>query len=215
LALLRGSFFPHLRAALERRAILEEVDDSIASSSRMILSASDASAWYDEGHAVEIYEQVARLRDLAFVRDVGCDAARHAMSGSWRDLIQALTGLIGATPRLAFEQVPVVWNSTRRDAGEVRCCESTTKHVVTELHGFPYTASAAWNEVWAGHHDALLRHLRFGGLVTIDAVAGRGADPRTHGLGCRTHLVEMSSRLNAPRYIKRVHCDWGGALPPR
>lgn len=161
--------------------MLDDVVAGIASMTRTILASSDGSAWYDEGHAVEIYEQVARVRELALVRDVGCDAARFAMVGSWRELMLVLSQLIGATPRLAFEQLPILWNATRRDAGVVRCVESTTKHAVTELSGFPYTSSAAWNEVWAGHHDALLRHLRFGGQVTIDA-----ADPAEGLIRVRT-----------------------------
>ncbi len=150
--------------------MLDDVVSGIASVTRTILASADASAWYDEGHAVEIYEQVGRVRDLPLVREVGCDAARFAMIGSWRDLMLVVSQLIGGTPRLAFEQLPILWNATRRDAGVVRCSESTTKHAVTELRGFPYITSTAWNEVWAGHHNALLRHLRFGGQVTIDTV---------------------------------------------
>lgn len=169
MAQIRGNFFPHVRAALERRGVLDEITSDIASSTRMILDASEGSVWYDEGHAVEIYEQVARIRDLSFTREIGCDAARLAMNGPWREMIVVLSGLLGATPRLAFEQLPVLWNSTRRDAGEVTA-ESTTRYAVTDLRGFPYTTSAAWNEVWAGHHEALLRHLRFAGQVTIESV---------------------------------------------
>lgn len=159
-----------MRTALERRGVWDEIAQGIASSTRLILDGSDTLAWYDEGHAVEVYDQVARLRDLIFVRELGCEAARLAMAGPWRDMMTVLSGLIGATPRLAFEQIPVIWNSTRRDAGDVHCVESTTRHAVTELRGFPYTSSAAWNEVWAGHHEALLRQLRFGGQVSIESV---------------------------------------------
>ena len=170
MALIRGSFFPHVLFALDRHGVREEVSAAIASSTRLILDAADASTWYDEGHAVEIYETALRLRDLAFVRELGRDAVGHAMTSSWREMMQVLVSLIGATPRLALEQLPVLWNSTRRDAGQVRCVESTTRNAKSELRGFPYTTSEAWNEVWAAHHDALLLHLRFSGNSTIEAV---------------------------------------------
>lgn len=172
MAQLRGSFFTHLRAALEQHDVLWAITPHIASSSRLILDAPDPSAWYDEGHAVEIYEMAARARDLAFVRELGRDAACLAMASSWREMMQVIESLIGATPRLAFEQLPVLWHNTRRDAGELRCLESSLRHAESELRDFPHTTSDAWNEVWAGHHDALLRHLRFSGESTILAVDG-------------------------------------------
>jgi hypothetical protein len=68
----------------------------------------------------------------------------------------------------------VLWNATRRDAGEVLCVESSPRHATTELRDFPYASSQAWVHVWLGHHDALLRQLRFAGradLVTVDPPA--------------------------------------------
>ncbi len=172
MAQVRGSFFPHVRAALERRGVLAQVDEELSTSTRKILGAAEPMAWYDEGHAVAVYEVVARLHDATVVREVGREAARLAMSSAWRDLMSVLEGLIGGTPRMAFEQLPVLWNATRRDAGEVRCVESSPRHAVTELTGFAYADSAAWVEVWIAHHEALLRHFRFGGRTTLET-----ADP--------------------------------------
>lgn len=169
----------HVREALERIGVMDDVLPAIASSSRIILDNSpdsDGTAWFDEGHAVEIYDCVDRLRDRATVRTLGCEASLIAMGSSWRDMMNVVTNLIGASARLGFEQLPVLWHNTRRDAGELRCVESTARHAITEVRGFPYVTSAAWCEVWAGHHDALLRHLRFSGESTIESV-----DPE-HGL---------------------------------
>jgi len=168
LAQIRGSFFPHVRTALESHGVLSDVESTIAGSTRLILQSADPSAWYDEGHTVEVYESAARVRDLIAVREIGCTAVRLAMASTWRELMHVLAGLITRSPRLAFEQLPALWEATRRDAGEVRCVESTTRHATTELRGFPYTQSAAWNEVWAGHHEAMLQHLRFTGQSAIE-----------------------------------------------
>lgn len=163
MAQIRGSFFPNLRAALERRGLLASVADSLAVSSRRILEAAEPTAWYDEGHAVAVYECVLTQTDLEITRKVGRDAARLAMTSSWRELMHALVGLMGGTPRMAFEQMPILWNATRRDGGVLRCSESTVRHAITELRGFPYAKSQAWSEAWVGHHEALLMHLRFAG----------------------------------------------------
>jgi hypothetical protein len=171
LAQIRGSFFTHVRDALERLGALEDIVPAIASSTRLILdNGGDATQWFDEGHAVEIYEAGMRVRDRDFVRALGCEASVIAMTTSWRDMMQVVSNLLGASARLGFEQLPVLWHNTRRDAGEVRCVESSQRHALTEVIGFPYTTSEAWCEVWAGHHDALLRHLRFSGESTIESV---------------------------------------------
>ncbi len=171
--------------------MLAEVEGKLPQMTRKILVSPDASAWYDEGHAVAIYELVATIRGAETCREVGRDAARFAMVSSWRDLMQALVGFLGATPRMAFEQMPVLWNATRRDAGELRCVESSTKHAITELQGFPYASSAAWGEVWRGHHEALLRQLRFSGEASIvETDAGAGL--------IRTHTVWASALRRVP-----------------
>jgi hypothetical protein len=172
---IRGSFFPNLRAALERRGLLTQVSEAIAVSSRRILESAEPTAWYDEGHAVAVYECVSSLRDAAAAREIGRDAARLAMASTWRELMHALVGLMGGTPRMAFEQLPILWNATRRGAGELRCVESSTKHAVTELRDFPYTTSAAWTEAWLGHHEALLKHLRFVGRAAVEPEEGDGS----------------------------------------
>lgn len=168
MAQIRGNFFPSVRAALERHALLDVVAADLAVSTRRILEAGEATAWYDEGHLVAVYECVMRLRDASAVRDVGRDAVRFAMSSTWRDLMGALEGLLGGTPRMAFEQMPILWTASRRGEGELRCTESTVRHATTELRSFPWTGSAAWNEAWVGHHEALLRHLRFAGRAWIE-----------------------------------------------
>lgn len=175
MAQVRGSWFSSLNSSLSRHAMLADVESKLPQITRKILLGPDAQAWYDEGHAVAIYELVAQLRGADACREVGRDAARFAMVSTWRDLMQALIGFLGATPRMAFEQMPVLWNATRRDAGELKCVESSTKHAITELRGFPYASSPAWGEVWRGHHEALLRQLRFSGeshLVSTDDAQG-------------------------------------------
>ncbi|MGZ3416591.1 MAG: hypothetical protein ACXVEF_09000 [Polyangiales bacterium] len=177
MAQIRGNFFPNLRAALERRGHLESVYEALAVSSRRILDAAEPNAWYDEGHAVAVYECVSRLHGAAATREVGRDAARLAMSSSWRELMHALVGLMGGTPRMAFEQLPILWNATRRGGGELRCSESTVRHAVTELRGFPYASSQAWTEAWIGHHEALLKHLRFTGRAALEPSAKPVEEP--------------------------------------
>ena len=137
---------------------------------RNIFAGAEAQAqkWFDEGHAVAIYEAVAKVKDVAFCREVGRDAVRYAMASTWHELMQAMLGHMGGTPRMAFEHLPVLWNATRRDAGELVCVESSARHAVTEVRGFPYVSSAAWIQVWLGHHDALLKHLRFTGKSNVD-----------------------------------------------
>ena len=135
---------------------------------RNILWGEDGQKWFDEGHAVAIYEAVAKLKDVVHCRDVGRDAVRFAMASTWHPLMQAMLGHMGGTPRMAFEHMPVLWNATRRGGGELVCVESSGRHAVTEVRGFPYVSSAAWVQVWLGHHDALLKHLRFTGRPTIE-----------------------------------------------
>ena len=166
---------------------MSEVEAKLPTLTRKIIHAPDLAAWYDVGHPVAIYEAVLGLRGLPTTREIGRDAARFAMVTVWRDLMHALLGFLGGTPRMAFEQMPVLWSATRRDSGELRCVESSTRHAVTELRGFPYAASVAWCEVWQGHHEALLRQLRFTGTAKLTAV-------------------------DAPAGIVRVHTEWGGAL---
>jgi hypothetical protein len=171
LAQIRGSWFPSLRSSLDRHALLTAIDESLPSTTHNILWNVDGQKWFDEGHAVAVYEAIAKATDLQHCRDVGRDAARYAMVSTWHEMMQPLVGLIGGTPRLAFEQLPMLWNATRRDAGEVVCVESSPRHATTELRDFPYASSQAWVHVWLGHHDALLRQLRFAGraeLATID-----------------------------------------------
>ncbi len=159
-----------LRGALGERGLLDEVSAALASSTRRILEVAEPTAWFDEGHAVAVYECVVRSRGAEVCREIGRDAARIAMTSSWRDFMGVLEGYLGGTPRMAFDQLPVLWNATRRDAGDLRCVESSMRHAVTEIRGFAYAESAAWREVWAGHHEALLRHLRFTGQVAIESV---------------------------------------------
>ncbi len=197
MAQLRGSFFPNLLSSLERHSLLDVVEPRLAMTTRQILRNHEPSAWYDEGHVVTLYEAVAQhappregLDPLATVREVGRDAARFAMQNTWRELMAALVGLLGGTPRMAFEQMPVLWNATRRDAGDLVCIESSSKHATTQITGFPYAGSDAWVAAWLGHHDALLRHLRFGGEVRLDSVDGPGG-------------------------VVRVRVAWGARLVPK
>jgi hypothetical protein len=178
LAQIRGSWFPCLRSSLDRHALLSAIDDALPSTTHNILWNVDGHKWFDEGHAVAIYEAIATATDLQHCRDVGRDAARYAMVSTWRDMMQPLVGLIGGTPRLAFEQMPVLWNATRRDAGEVVCVESSPRHAVTELRHFPYATSQAWAHVWLGHHDALLRQLRFAGRADLEILVAEPAEPQ-------------------------------------
>ena len=197
MAQLRGSFFPCIRSSLERHALVEVVEARVAVTTRKIFQAGEPNAWYDEGHAVAIYEAVVEhataqpdLAPMMLVREVGRDAARFAMQSTWRELMAAMTGLIGGTPRMAFEHIPVLWNATRREAGDLVCIESSSKHATTQVTGFAYTASAPWVATWVGHHDALLRHLRFSGTAQLEA-----ADPATGTI--------------------RVKTTWGGRTLPR
>ena len=75
------------------------------STTHNILWNVDGQKWFDEGHAVAIYEAIHKATDLQHCRDVGRDAARYAMVSTWHDMMQPLLGLIGGTPRLAFEQL--------------------------------------------------------------------------------------------------------------
>jgi len=184
-AQIRGTWFASLRASLERHGLLAGIEPGLPSITRHILAQAEPTAWFDEGHAVSIYEAVAAAHDAATCREVGRDAARFAMVSGWRDMMQAIEGLLGNTPRMAFEQLPLVWNSTRKDAGELLCVESSGHQAVTELVGFPYAGSAAWVQVWAGHHEALLRHFRFAGHSTV---------------------------LTSDPQVVRIRTQWGSAL---
>ncbi|GAC1523321.1 MAG: hypothetical protein NVS3B10_23260 [Polyangiales bacterium] len=175
MAQVRGNWFPSVRAALDRHALLVEVDAALPVTTHNILWNTDAQAWFDEGHAVAIYEAIARARNLEVCREVGRDAARFAMVSTWRDLVQAMVGLMGNTPRMAFEHLPILWNASR--------------HALTEVQGFPYANSQAWAQVWLGHHEAVLRQLRFAGRAALEPTA-EGGDPSTI----------------------RVRVSWGGAL---
>ncbi len=166
MAQIRGNWFPNLRSALDRRGVLAEVDEALAVTTRNLFWGADPQLWFDEGHAVAIYEQVARLKGVGFCRQIGRDAARYAMAGTWHELMDALAAHLGGTPRMAFEQLPVLWNATHRDAGEITC-QGSSRGATTELRGFAYASSEAWVEVWIGHHEALLRHLRFAGTVEL------------------------------------------------
>ncbi len=167
MAQIRGSWFSNLRAALERHGLLADIEPTLPSSTRHILAHADAATWFDEGHAVSIYESLLLTRGAEICREVGRDAARFAMVSAWREMMQAIEGLLGNTPRMAFEQLPLIWNSTRKGAGDLVCVESSAAAAATELTGFAYGESRAWVEVWAGHHEALLRHLRFAGHADI------------------------------------------------
>ena len=187
MAQVRGNWFPSVRSALDRHGVLAATDELLPTTTREIFWGADPAKWFDEGHAVAIYEAVAKLKGVAFCRELGRDAARFAMMTIWSDLMRALQGHVGGTPRMAFEQMPVIWNATRRDAGELHCLESSTRHAVTEVRGFPYTGSAAWVQVWLGHHDALLKQLRFTGRAALEL-----ADPAIP--------------------VVRTRTTWGGAL---
>jgi hypothetical protein len=159
-----------VRSSLDRHGILAETEETLPTTTRAVFENDDPLKWFDEGHVVAIYEGVARVRDLAVCREVGRDAARYAMAGTWHELMLPLSVHGGGTPRLAFEQFPVLWNATHKDAGELLCVESSAVQAVTELHGFPYADSQAWVQAWIGHHDALLRHLRFTGKSSLERV---------------------------------------------
>lgn len=163
MAQIRGNWFASLRASLERHNVLSGLEEGLPQITRHLLAHAEPTAWYDEGHAVAIYEAVLAAHDAQVCRDVGRDAARFAMVSGWREMMQAIEGLLGNTPRMAFEQLPLIWNSTRKQAGELVCVESSAHQAITELHGFPYAGSSAWIAVWVGHHEALLRHFRFAG----------------------------------------------------
>ena len=167
MAQIRGSWFSSLRASLERHGLLADIEPALPSITRHILAQAEPTSWFDEGHAVAIYEGVLQARDAEVCREIGRDAARFAMVSAWREMMQAIEGLLGNTPRMAFEQLPLIWNSTRKGAGDLLCVESSGVQAITELTGFAYADSRAWVEVWAGHHEALLRHLRFAGHAEI------------------------------------------------
>jgi hypothetical protein len=168
-AQVRGHWFPNIRSALERRGMLDAVEPSLPQTTGHILRNAEANAWYDEGHAVAIYETVFAKLGAESSRVVGRDAARFAMASAWYELMIALRGHIGGTPRMLFEQMPVLWNATWRDAGEL-FVESTSRHAVTSLHGFAYAKSPAWIEAWIGVHEALLRSLKFTGTCALESV---------------------------------------------
>ncbi len=169
---MRGHWFPSIVSALEKRGVEAEIAAHLPVTTRHILRSADPAGWYDEGHTLAIFQEIARQHGPAATRELARDAARFAMFGPWRDLMAALVLLLGGTPRMAFEQLPVLWSASRRDAGTLRCVASSARHAVTELSGFALAADATWAEVWLGHHDALLRHLRFGGQAALEAVDG-------------------------------------------
>jgi hypothetical protein len=166
-AQIRGSWFTCIRVCCEP-SLLDELLRKLPSSTRKILERPDPKAWYDEGHAVAVYEIIQALRPAPALRTITSEAAIAAMKGPWREMVLAMIGLLGKSPRMAFEQLPLLWNSTRRDAGELRCIESSAKHAITELSGFAYAESPAWLASWLGLHDALLQRAGFEGHAELE-----------------------------------------------
>jgi hypothetical protein len=189
LAQVRGHWFPNVRSALERRGLAEDLDAVLPTTTRQILRLAEPTAWYDEGHSIAIFQEIVNQQGKEVCRDIGRDAARYAMVGPWHELMAAMQGHLGGTPRMAFEQMPVLWSASRRDAGTLRCSSSSQRQAITELEGFPYATHAAWVEVWLGHHDALLRHLRFSGQSVLEEL-----DPK--------------------RSLVRIRTIWGAPLGP-
>jgi hypothetical protein len=184
---LRGHWFPILGRSLQWHGLLDLVEKRLPASTRQLFSQADPAGWYEEQHAVLVYEAVAAARDMLSVRNVGRYAARLAMQTTWFAVLEPVVRFHSRTPAKAFEELPRLWSTTRRDAGEVRCIDSGSRHAVTELRGFRHSSSGAWGEAWLGHHEALLRHLRFAGRAEL----------------------EPSS---AQSYLLRVRTTWAGAL---
>ena len=137
---------------------------------RQILRAAEPTAWYDEGHSIAVFQELVNQQGKEVCRDTARDAARYAMVGPWRELMGAMTGHLGTSPRMAFEQMPVLWSASRRDAGTLRCTSSSPRQAITELVGFTFAGHAIWTEIWLGHHDAMLRHLRFTGQAVVEEI---------------------------------------------
>ncbi len=171
MAQIRGSWFACLRLTCGD-PLIAELRPRVSLSTRKIFESADPQAWFDEGHAVAIYDAIIALRDAHALRAIAHEATLAAMKGPWREMASAMLGLLGGSPRMAFEQLPLLWNATRRDAGEVRCLESSTRHAVTELSGFAYLDHPAWRESWLAAHEALLTRLQFRGDARTDAAAG-------------------------------------------
>jgi len=184
---LRGHWFPILGRSLQWHGLLDLTEKRLPPSTRQLLAQADPAAWYDEQHAVTIYEAVAAARDMLSVRNVGRYAARLAMQTTWFAVLEPVVRFHGPTPGKAFEELPRLWNTTRRNAGQVLCIEAASRHAVTELRGFRFASSAAWSEAWLGHHEALLRHMRFAGRAELDAASSNS-------------------------YSLRVRTTWAGAL---
>lgn len=170
MAQVRGHWFPNVRSALERRGLADELEATLPITTRQILRVAEPTAWYDEGHSIATFQEILTQQGREVCRDVARDAARYAMVGAWRELMSAMQEHLGGTPRMAFEQMPVLWNASRRDAGMLRCASSSSRQAITELSGFFYAAHPVWAEIWLGHHDAMLRHLRFGGQAVVEEV---------------------------------------------
>ncbi len=167
---MRGHWFPNVRSALDRRGLAEELSATLPVTTRQILRAAEPTAWYDEGHSISIFQEVVNQHGKEVCRDTARDAARYAMVGPWRELMTAMTGHLGGSPRMAFEQMPVLWSASRRDAGSLRCTSSSQRQAITELEGFAFASHPIWAEIWLGHHDALLRHLRVTGQAVVEEV---------------------------------------------
>ncbi len=184
---VRGHWFPIVRRALQWHGLLDVVEKRVPGATKQLLAQTDPAAFYDEQHVIAMFEAVAAGRDMATVRNVGRYASRLAMQTTWFPVLEPVTRFHDGSPSKGFETLPRLWSAVRKDAGEVRCIEAGTRHAITELRGFRFGSNAAWSEAWLGHHEALLRHLRFAGRAELEPVSGQS-------------------------FILRVRTSWAGAL---
>lgn len=171
MAQVRGQWLEVLVRTLRQQDLWGVVEQSAPVATKTALARLDPAIWYEEQHELAIYSGLASARGLSTVRNVGRHLARNALQAAWFDGAGAIDSFRGSDPSRAFADFPRIWSLVRRDAGDLRCVETETRHAVTELRSFRYSAHVPWCEAWLGQHEGLLRHLRHAGHAGREVVA--------------------------------------------
>jgi len=182
---IRSTWMPLYRSSLSWHGLLDLVVKRLPPSAEQGLRA-EVGEFQDLATVIAVLEVVGQLRDAQTVRSVGRHVMRLALQSILVAQVEPLKDQQGVTPVRVFEELPRLFASQYRDAGEVRCL-STERHAAeTEIVGFRHAGNPHWIEAWLGGHEGLLRHFRFAGRATAD-----------------TQLL--------PRVL-RVRTTWAGAL---
>jgi hypothetical protein len=166
---MRASLLLRSRAALRSRGLLAALDAAMPAAARRVLEGSSGSEMLDLDVAHDHYQASdGILSSDAEIVEIGREVGAEHWNGAMR-VVAKLIGGLGATPWVAFERSPRLYEQTMRGGGlEVR--RLAERRALVELHrnslcryrSFAFGLVGSW--IGAAEPFAPIR----GGIVTRD-----------------------------------------------